>query len=494
MRNNSIRYFVAYLLTIYIGLGNAIAQECYPLQPKTAAFATQGTSPYKDDVLWLTWGSTLSNIAANPYGQHNQSIVNGSGSYASVDLGGGKIMCIEAVVRDMGSGQTLRSYAPGNYGGDSLDDLYNIGGTGGNNRLVSGMRNQNDGATTTFTLRCKATLNGQPIKLFGVVIADAESLASGENFSSTAYGIWDIVELRKNIGAGSYNVRKNNLNGTNAGKQRITFASGNDNNTAAIAYCAFSEDAYQGSEYYVDVEVSLKGGGLTAIALGLLLPGLDGGDAPESYGTPVHMLDKKSIGADNISDQSNNGTNNTDLNTSSYTPGALNNPTYNHYLGTAVPDLDSDFFHDFSAKGDDNNNTIDEDAWPTSLQNVSYETYSNYDEIIATIRFRSRSTRAYIGAWIDFNVNGIFEPEEFTRANVTASNSTTRTVNLTWVVPANIEYRSTYVRLRISPNEADILSPTGIAFGGEIEDHKIVIPSRALVNPSLRFRAKTLPY
>ncbi len=494
MKNNSIRYITAYILTITIGFSNAIAQECYPLQPKTAAFATGGSSPYKNDVLWLTWGSTLGNAGTNPYGLHNEPIVNGSGSYASVDLGGGKIMCIEAIVMNMPNGHTLRSYAPGNYSGDSLDDMYHIGGAGTNNKLVSGMRNQTDGATTTFTLRCKATLNGQPVKLFGVVIADGESLASSENFQCTAYGNWSIVELKKNIGAGDYNVRKNNLNGANTGKQRINFVRGNDNNTAAIAYCAFKPEAYQGSDYYVDVEVNLKGGGLTAIALGLLLPGLDGGDAPEVYGTPVHMLDKKSITFDNISSQGNNGTSNTNLNTAIYTPGALDAPTYNNYLGTSPPDLDSEFFHNYSAKGDDDNNVSDEDAWPVTFQNISYETYSTFKTITASIRYTSKVNTGYIGAWIDFNVNGIFEPGEYTQVNVTSNNATNRTVNLTWTIPANVEYRSTYVRLRISPNLNDVQSPTGIAFGGEIEDHKIIVPTRALVNPSLRFRPKVLKY
>ncbi|MBQ0117613.1 MAG: hypothetical protein KBS98_06830, partial [Flavobacterium sp.] len=64
------------------------AQSC---EAGTATYATGGNSPYKDQVLWLTWGGSDTN---NPYGIPDQSLVNGAKSKATF-LVADKQLCVE---------------------------------------------------------------------------------------------------------------------------------------------------------------------------------------------------------------------------------------------------------------------------------------------------------------------------------------------------------------------------------------------------------------
>lgn len=462
--------------------------QCYPTQPKTATFATGGTSPYKNQVLWLTWGSTLANVATYPYGRHDIGLVNGAASYASIDVGGGRYLCVEAVISNL-TGSDIKSYAPGNFTGDSMDERYNIGGVGTNNKLVSGIRNGTNGGLSSFRVTCKATLNGVPVKLSGLVIGDAESLAGGEYFNATADGKWNIVEMQKNLSSGAYNVRKVDITATT--KQRMEFVSGNDNNTGAVSFLTFNPTAYTGSNFEVVFDVTLKGGGLTALALGLLPPGVDGGDAPASYGSPLHTIEAVALSSDGIGSGSDLGPT-TNLNVASYTSGGLIAPTTN-FLGTVGPDMDPQAFYSKDALGDDNNGVagiLEEDAWPIKYKSFSYKTYYLPGNVIsATIAYKG-SENAYISGWIDFNLNGVFEESE--RITVAAPANQTSVV-LNWTVPSNRVVGSTYVRLRYGKNQSDLISPTSYTPGGEVEDHRIYIQRPVITNPMLPNKARKTP-
>src|SRR5690606_9105607 len=121
-----------------------------------------------------------------------------------------------------------------------------------------------------ITIKCSATLNGMPIRLPGVVFADAESLAGSEYIHATADGDWNLVEVKKNTGQDPYYVRKENISGST--RKTMKFLQGNDNNTMAVAFLKFNESAYDktGSDpdFAVTIDADLKGSGLTAIALG----------------------------------------------------------------------------------------------------------------------------------------------------------------------------------------------------------------------------------
>lgn len=457
------------------------AQPCFPEQVTTAAYATGGSSQYISDVLWLTWGST--DAITHPYGQHDQELNNGSGSYASVHVGGGRYLCVRAAISNLDG--LISSYAPGNYIGDHLDDMYNIGGVGAANQLVNGIRNTASGKEVSFTITCSATLDGIPVRIAGLVLGDGESLAPEEYFYVTADGEWTVVELKKNIGQTEYEVLKTHVVEGGTTKQRMRFLRGNDNNTAAVSFLTFNESAYDvDNGYEISFDATLKGNGLTAIALGLLTTYIDGGDAPESYGAPVHLFEGLSLSDDNIPLG-----NTVNLNTESYAPGGLVPPT-SAFLGSAGPDADGGPLHSMDARGDDNNPvpSNEEDAWPIEHKRWSYNaTYAPGQVISVQIPYNG-NVDAYISGWIDFNRNGIFDEEE--RCTVRAPINPSGAVTLTWTVPEDRIPSSTYVRLRYAANEDEILSPTSFATGGEVEDHHIYILGPAIANPLLPSKAK----
>src|SRR5690606_501240 len=150
----------------------------------------------------------------------------------------------------------------------------------------------------TITIVCKATIDGVPIRLAGLVVADAESLASAEYIYTTADGEWTLVEVNKNLNRGPYRVRKEIVNegGVPTSKRTMKFLQGNDRETVAVSFLKFNESAYQktGSnpDLSVTIDATIKGNGLTAIALGLLPPDVDGGDAPLTYGYPMHLIQR----------------------------------------------------------------------------------------------------------------------------------------------------------------------------------------------------------
>jgi len=500
------KYLYIGLLALLLIGSNAYSQDIIPKGAfTTAAYATGGSSQHKDKVLWLTWGAQTVN---DTYGKHNVRIVNGSASYAKIDLGGGRFLKIAAVISNLQAykygitgynywnraiygndwfdtdGTDLNSYAPGNYSGDSMDDMYNIGGTGTRNKLISGLRNTQDKGQVRFKITAKATIEDKPVRLSGMVIGDAESLAVGEEFYAIGSGDWTIVDLQKNLSKGAYEVLKTK---DAKGLTKLHFLNGNDKDTGAVAFMTFNEGAYKGNGYEVEIDVYLKGGGLTAIALGLIPPSLDMGDAPESYGDAIHMLESYVPTNDNVQVY-REGTSSyyaTNLNTKSYEVGNLQSGI-NNYLGTTAADGDTQKMYSKDALGDDNSGTAgpnEEDAWPEKLRRFSHKLfYKKGDKIEAEIGYTAFK-EGWISGWIDFNQNGVFDDDE--RVTVFAPKADKGSVKMVWTVPVNRVIRSTFVRLRFGYNESEVKSPIGIATGGEVEDHKIYILGPARSNPML---------
>lgn len=480
---SKITYIVLGILLWVCAMPQAHAQPCFPDQVVTAAYATGGASPYIDKVLWLTWGSTEANQAAFPYGQHDQELNIGDKSRASIHLGGNTYLCVEVEIVNI-VGDEVNSYAPGNWQGDSMDVLYNIGGSGKENRLVAGIINRmTSGGNSTLTFRAKATINGEPIRISGLAIADAEALnASGEYIRATAYGTWNIVDMRKNVGAGEYRIAKRNA-GTNQ-QQRIEFQRGTDNYTGAVAFLDFNEFAYDEVDgLAVEFSAQLYGTGKTAIAIGLLTPNADLGDAPESYGAPIHLLQNLNVTPDNIPITTNSYTN---INTASYTPGALE-PFEGRFLGSTAPDANSTPVHSKDALGDDNSGEAgpdEEDAWPEMYRRFSYKAhYLPGNEIQAEIAYNNGEVGDRVSGWIDFDLNGTFDESERQTAQITAVGN--GTVTLTWTVPPTRRVYSTYVRLRYFDVAEDHTSPDSPVNFGEVEDHRMYILGPGVTNPML---------
>ena len=115
-----------------------------------AAYATGGSSPYRNTVLWLTWGGGANGV---------NNVVLNDGATSSIDLPIASGINLRVDCRlNTAETNVLRSYRPGNFGGDSLDDLYNIGGTGSSNQLIAGIARA--GGTSSFSITCTSTVGG----------------------------------------------------------------------------------------------------------------------------------------------------------------------------------------------------------------------------------------------------------------------------------------------------------------------------------------------
>ncbi|HEL4296531.1 TPA: DUF11 domain-containing protein [Stenotrophomonas maltophilia] len=421
-----------------------------------AAYATGGSSPYRNTVLWLTWGG-----GAN--GVNNVALNDGAMSSIDMPVAAGVNLRVDCRLNTAET-NVLRSYRPGNFGGDSLDDLYNIGGTGTANQLIAGIARAS--GTSSFSITCTSTLGGAPYRLRGVVMADAESINnSGEFVEASAQGTWNVVEVRKNLAnATPYLVNKS----TSGANQVIRFGPGNDDNTAAVTFLSFDNAAHAPGNLAVNMGFSMRGGGTTAIAIGLLVPYADFGDAPQSYGDAMHVVDDLQFRSDGIPQ----GASNFNINTAGYTPGGLA-PPLTDFLGSLGPDTEQRSSYSLDALGDDNFPQVgsrEEDAWPTSYRLTVMQAGTQINQPVACVGNGS------VAGWIDFNRNGVFDANE--RSGIAACSG--GQANLTWTVPAQVLAGTSYVRLRYSTNAVQIQNPTGVADDGEVEDHRITITAPSL--------------
>lgn len=421
-----------------------------------AAYATGGSSPYRNTVLWLTWGG-----GAN--GVNNVALNDGAMSSIDMPVAAGVNLRVDCRLNTAET-NVLRSYRPGNFGGDSLDDLYNIGGTGTSNQLIAGIARAS--GTSSFSITCTSTLGGAPYRLRGVVMADAESINnSGEFVEASAQGTWNVVEVRKNLAnATPYLVNKS----TSGANQVIRFGPGNDDNTAAVTFLSFDNAAHAPGNLAVNMGFSMRGGGTTAIAIGLLVPYADFGDAPQSYGDAMHVVDDLQFRSDGIPQ----GASNFNINTAGYTPGGLA-PPLTDFLGSLGPDTEQRSSYSLDALGDDNFPQVgsrEEDAWPTSYRLTVMQAGTQINQPVACVGNGS------VAGWIDFNRNGVFDANE--RSGIAACSG--GQANLTWTVPAQVLAGTSYVRLRYSTNAVQIQNPTGVADDGEVEDYRITITAPSL--------------
>lgn len=491
MKKRSSRFFfhkITWVTTLFfIGSFVSVYAQCFSGEVITAAYATGGTGQYKNEILWFTWGSN--NVNNYPYGRDGVDLKVGDKSFASIGLGLNKYLCVEMEITGIqsvnGSNREITSYRSGNFEGDSMDKLYNIGGIGTNNQLIAGIVTKNDGGRANVFVTAKAWLDGAPHKLEGLVIADAESL--NENTETTfaaASGEWTVIEVRKNVGTGVYRVRKRNLNNN---KQEFRFVQGNDKNTAAITFLRFNNQAYGSSldGYPVEFNVDLKGGGKQAFAIGLVPGAIDLGDAPESYGDAIHLLDDLRIDSDGIgSSNAQNDTNNntTNLNTNNYEPGGIAHEAV-QFLGSVPPDADTGTMYSVNADGDNLTGPAgpnEEDAWPADLKNVMNSDVIAGKTISAQIPYQKAQSGDYIYGWIDFNGNGEFDNNSDEMKFATINSNGNGSINLTWTIPNNVDLSKGkfYIRLRFFDKDVPVEQriSTGIVNLGEVEDHVMHFP------------------
>ena len=163
---------------------------------------------------------------------------------------------------------------------------------------------------------------------------------------------------------------------------------------------------------------------------------MDFGDAPDSYGAAFHRV-------------------------------PLQNPTA--YIGNIPPDNEPGSLNTLTGSvdgdGDDATGVDDEDA----VNNLASIDASVGDYSVSV----SCSAGTSVAAWLDMNINGVFDGNERNSNHPVSCVSGQAT--LQWLgIGAAVEGDS-YLRFRASDNVASISSPIGISSNGEVEDHPVTI-------------------
>ena len=82
----------------------------------------------------------------------------------------------------------------------------------------------------------------------------------------------------------------------------------------------------------------------------------------------------------------------------------------------------------------------------------------------------SCTTNGYVGAWIDFDLSGTFDVDEYASAQCT-----TGSVTLTWTGLTGLVEGESTARFRIASAASEVSNPVGAAVDGEVEDYPISI-------------------
>jgi len=430
-----------------------------------ATFATAGTGLLRTQISWLTWGTSGSAVASGT------TVTN----WVQVsDIARVEVSCALTVVTG-----GVSAYRPGTWAGDGLDGMYNIGGTGTNNQMVIGLVS-GDGRTDTFDVACSAALatydgtgfaagnrvSSAAVTLPGLVLADAESMGSGESITArpltnAAGSTWRIIDTNPGCSTSGNITASRAADGTLS----ILPAGGNQCNDAATAGTATAVAYLDGD---ASMRVSVQGSGLQAAAIGFILDA-DYGDAPQSYGVS---------GA---------------LNRTWLTAGAITSATATAVAGPAVtfteasvvapgvtatstprlgPSLTYERVPLFSATaaGDTDNAFA---TAPTTL------TTGTAGVTAITLAPRCRAA-GWVQGWIDWNRNGKFDATEASnQVQCTSTAEPPATVTLTWTIPSDARGGTTFVRLVAASVQAE-LAPTGVMSSGEVEDFQVTANVRSL--------------
>lgn len=453
-----------------------------PQAAMAAAYAQGGSGTYKNEILWLTWGG------GTAYGTSGKAITNGNTTSALIQVTSSTNLQVSCSISDIQSPSGIKSYRPGDWSGDTMDDAYYIGGTGKSNQLIAGI--MGSGGPHSFKVTCtSALLTGaasQPVNLRGFVIADAESMAPGEYILGASQGKWSVIE-RMGGNTSPYYVDKREPTAAAqkigaAGDSYIKMATKeSDGGRGLVTFLQFNQQSAQQSMAF-----QIKGNGNTAIAIGLLVPFADFGDAPASYNPAMHLIADINFSDDGIGSSG-------EVNALSPTlPAVKLNPPRTIYLGSTGPDSEPSTPFSTDAKGDDNGGQSalpgsafygkEEDAWPAT-QRISVLEAGGTVQVTMACNAGSAGS-ATVAGWIDFDQSGSFNNTDERAQGVCSGGR----VTLAWPVPAGLKVGKTMARLRIASNPAQIANPDGVADDGEVEDHQIEI-----LGPKLQIRKTASP-
>ncbi|MEG2047351.1 MAG: CshA/CshB family fibrillar adhesin-related protein [Comamonas sp.] len=120
-----------------------------------AAYAQGGSGKYKNEILWLTWGGGVN-------GTSGQAITNGNTTSARIPVTSSTDLQVSCSISDIQSPSGIKSYRPGDWSGDTMDDAYYIGGTGKSNQLIAGI--MGTGGPHSFKVTCTSALMTGPLR------------------------------------------------------------------------------------------------------------------------------------------------------------------------------------------------------------------------------------------------------------------------------------------------------------------------------------------
>lgn len=445
--------WLAGLLAMLLALAGLVAFN----QPAAEAqVASGGTGRFLGAVDWVVWGA------------NGQNLPNTGFSGSSTRVIGGVTVTTTCTASALTSSQTnqatsfVRAYRSGNWRGDGLDDLYNIGGTGTQNQLVSGLANNTGSALVTFDVDCTATADGRDVPLAGLVVADAEQsqlagsgqLAEYIAVTPSTPATWRIIDRYRD-----------------AACAQTTTALVNAQNTLRLSgppaslLCASGPMAVAFMEGAQGANVQMQGGGTSSIALGVVLS-TEFGDAPASAGEVAHLMSPTFSGGTLPVGQP------VAVHNASFTLGSAQGSVWG--LGVNA-DPEPNALPSADATGDDVTGggafgpPDDEDALATTaVTGVVGGPFST--------QVPCRTQDGSVAAWIDWNLDGDFLDTGERSATATCESGD---ATLEWTIPATTVGQAfgapALLRLRGANDPADIAEPTGLAYSGEVEDHQVAL-------------------
>ncbi|MDR2453959.1 MAG: CshA/CshB family fibrillar adhesin-related protein [Bifidobacteriaceae bacterium] len=443
----------------------------WPAEPAEAVFATGGENDaagrnarFRQLIDWFDWGSAANGDPVSIY----------AGTYTSQRQAGNVTLTTTCVLSNLKG--DIRSKKPGSFGGDSLDDLYNIGGTGTANQMWIGITNATGRSAVSFDFDCSLTIKTgseeATVALPGLVVADAESAttfgtneyeyirATPKNPNTT----WRIIQTRRAV-----NCESATLADLTTGGQLTLRPSQSECTNGSPTAVAFMDGS-------AGAHVELLGRGNSAIAIGVVSY-IDWGDAPADYGAAgVFGFPTWSGG------ELTPGTTGTNLFASDFQLGDVNQPglRLGHYTdGEALPPYSAD------ATGDDNNAAPNDEDLAVPAQITGYRGGQVRIENLVC------AGDGKIWGWIDFDHDKVFEPGEMGGPIPTGSNAfkagpiecgstdgVEKTFSIAWTVPSDAvptqAGQLTMVRFGITTDERALgNTPIGVAVNGELEDHGV---------------------
>ena len=157
------------------------------------------------------------------------------------------------------------------------------------------------------------------------------------------------------------------------------------------------------------------------------------------------------------------------------------------FLGTTV-DADLGTLRNIRANADDVDGSLPDDE-DGVLDPLDLRATIGAAPVITVSATNSSGEQALLAGWIDYNQNGVFEPEERATTTVNTGSIDERfLLDFPTIAPGLAG--QTYARLRISSDAAFIANPTpiGAASNGEVEDYQFAITARSngLVSSSVK--------